>query len=221
MTQSAPPASRHGAADDWLRDLPCRIGQILIDRSAAGGFVLCHRDDAGRADLGIYRDAEAAVALAQYDDAGAYRSLKTAPNLRHGWTLELADAAAVRVALDLFYPGRLAAYSAWRRGSLETTPLRATLDRQTGMYRVAAKITDEQANELVGDICRSDGGCLRTIAWKRDANGTTPSTLLPPEKYDPAHDQTGRAEPTVPLLCQEPCNLLVAAARAVVKGEAG
>ena len=221
MTQSAPQVSRHASGNDWLRDLPCRIGQILVDQSAEGVFALCHRDDAHRADLGIYRDAEAAVALAQYDDAGVYRPLKTAPNLRHGWSLQLADAASVRVALDLFYPGRLPAYSAWRRGSLQTTPLRATLDRQTGMYRVAAKITDEQANELVGNVCRSDGGCLRTIVWKRDASGTTPSTLLPPEKYDPAHDQTGRAQATVPLVCQEPCNLLVAAARAVVKGEAG
>jgi sirohydrochlorin cobaltochelatase len=221
VTQSAPPAARHVSADDWLRDLPCRIGQILIARSADGGFALCHRDDAERADLGVYRDAEAAVALAQYDDAGAYRPLKTAPNLRHGWSLQLADAASVRVALDLFYPGRLPAYAAWRRGNLETTPLRATLNRQTGMYRVAAKITDEQANRLIANFCRSDVGCLRTIAWRRDANDTTPSTLLPPEKYDPAHDQTGRAEETVPLLCQEPCNLLVAAARNVVKGDAG
>lgn len=220
MSGIAPHASRRAPADDCLDHLPCRVGQIIVDRSAEGGFVLCHRDDAGRTGLAVYRDAEAAIAIAQYDDAGAYRPLKTAPNLRHGWALMLPDAAAARVALDFFYPGRLPAYAAWQRGSLRTTPLRVTLERQTGMYRVAAKISDEQANDLVGSFCRSDGGCLRTIQWTRDANGTTPSTLLPREKFDPAHDQTGRGEASIPLLCQEPCNLLVAEARKVVKGSA-
>ena len=219
MRQSAPHRSRHTSADEWLRDLPCRIGQILIERTPDSAFALRHRDDAARRDLAVYRDAEAAVAIAQYDDAGTYRPLKTAPSLRHGWSLVLADAAAVRVALDLFYPGRLPAYAAWRRGTLRTTPLRATLGRQTGMYRVAAKIADEQVNELVGTFCRSDGGCLRAIQWKRDAAGAPPSTLLPPQKFDPAYDQTGRGEAVIPLLCQEPCNLLVAEARKVVKGE--
>ena len=220
MSGAAPDVSRRNPAEECLGNLPCRIGQIIVDRAADGGFVLCHRDDAGRAELAVYRDAEAAIAIAQYDDAGAYRPLKTAPNLRHGWMLVVPDASAAAVALDFFYPGRLPAYAAWQRGRLRTTSLRATLERQTGMYRVAAKISDEQANELVGSVCRSDGGCLRTIEWTRDANGTTPSTLLPPEKFDPAHDQTGRGEPAIPLLCQEPCNLLVAQARAVVKGSA-
>ena len=221
MTESTPQPWRKSSADEWLRDLPCRIGEILIDRADGGAFRLCHRDDAGREDLSIYRDAEAAVSIALYDDAGAYRPLKTAPNLGHGWSLVLADARAVRVALDHFYPGRLPAYVAWRRGALKTTPLRSTLARQTGMYRVAANITDAQADQLVGGVCRSDGGCLRTIRWTRDTTGTEASSLLPPQKFDPAHDQTGRGEPVIPLLCQEPCNLLVAAAREVVKGGAG
>ena len=220
MTESAPQSSRQMAAEEWLRNLPCRIGQILLDRADGGAFRLCHRDDADREDLSVYRDAEAAVSIALYDDAETYRPLKTAPNLRHGWTLILADSRAVRVALDLFYPGRLPAYVAWRRGVLQATPLRSTLGRQTGIYRVAANITDGEADELVGNFCRSDGGCLRTIQWTRDAAGTAASSLLPPQKFDPAHDQTGGNEPTIPMLCQEPCNLLVAAARKVVKGGA-
>jgi hypothetical protein len=96
------------------------------------------------------------------------------------------------------------------------------------MYRVAAKISDDQIDNVVGDFCRSDGGCLRTILWKRDQRGTVSSTELPKEKFDPACDQIkaldrpGSATPataTIPLLCQEPCNLLVAECRKVVKGE--
>jgi hypothetical protein len=60
---------------------------------------------------------------------------------------------------------------------------------------------------------------LRTILWKRDKRGTIPSTKLPAEKFDPAHDQTGRGERAIPLLCQEACNLLVNECRKVVKTE--
>ena len=209
------------------------------------GFVLLHRDDASLDQLQTYRDAEDAIEIAKYDDAGNYRPLKTAPNLRHGWRLELATVEELRRALDYFYPSRLAVFAAWKSGYLKTTALRETLDRQSGMYRVAAKISDPQINDLVADFCRSDSGCLRTILWKRDRNGVIASTKLPKEKFDPAWDQAAarptqvgtsrcdvrtaqRAVPTshslpatVPLLCQEACNLLVAECRKVVKGESG
>jgi hypothetical protein len=96
------------------------------------------------------------------------------------------------------------------------------------MYRIAAKISDVQIDDLVADFCRSRGSCLRTILWTRDQGGTVSSTKLPKEKFDPSYDQAeapcrpGSATPataTIPLLCQEPCNLLVAECRKVVKGE--
>src|SRR5438552_18400482 len=107
----------------------------------------------------------------------------------------------------------------WKENRLSKTTLLETLDRQSGMKRVAAKNSDEQINSVVGNFCRSDGGCLRAILWKRDANGTIPSTRLPAAKFDPGHDQTGRGQDAVPLLCQEACNLLVAECRKVVKGD--
>ena len=209
-------------------NLPPSPGSICIGQIACvrlpDGYELRHRDDAERSpeELTLHEDPEEAAQLALYDDTGAYRPLKTAPNLRHGWRLVVMDTPARRLALDLFYPARLGAWKAYGDGRLVTTPLRETLGRQTGMYRVTQKLTDEQADALVGRFCRSDGGCLRTILWKRDAAGATPSTLLPPEKFDPAHDQTGAqgdGASWLPLLCQEACNLLVAEARAVAKGE--
>jgi sirohydrochlorin cobaltochelatase len=209
------------------------VGQIVVQKSD-GCFVICHRDDETLDELQTFRSAEDAIEIAKYDDAGNYRPLKTAPNLRHGWRLELDTLEQLRRALDYFYPGRLALFAAWRSDKLQTTPLRETLDRQSGMYRVAAKISDSQIDGLVADFCRSNGGCLRTILWKRDALGTVASTKLPKEKFDPAHDQVeASAQPgssafaeatadrptpaTVPLLCQEACNLLVAECRKMVK----
>ena len=197
----------------------CRVGQMSIRRMNGGGFVLSHRDDGGRDDLQRFQNPEEAAEIARYDDSGNYRPLKTAPNLRHGWRLELVDLTELRRALDNFYPGRLAMFAAWKENRLTTTPLRTTLTRQSGMYRVAAKISDEQVNELVGNFCRSNGGCLRTILWKRDERGAPASTQLPPEKFDTAHDQTGGGELAIPLLCQEPCNLLINECRKAVKGE--
>lgn len=215
-------AERAGAsAPDKNRavELPFVMGQILVDRGSAGQFLLCHRADAGRDDLTSYCGADVALELARFTDAGEYRPLKTAPNLRHGWRLQLATADELQRALDNFYPGRLAAWNAWRQGALRTTSFRDTLSRQSGMYRVATRITDDQADALIGRFCRSDGGCLRTILWKRNSLGEVPSTLLSAPKYDPAVDQAGGSDAmrVIPLLCQETCNLLVAEARAVVK----
>ena len=219
---------------------PFLVGQLSVRKTTADGFVLSNRDDKSREDLQIFRDSEDAIEIAKYDDAGRYRPLKTAPNLRRGWRLELATVEELERALDYLYPGRLAVFAAWKSGQFKTTPLRETLDRQSGMYRVAANISDPQIDDVVASVCRSDGGCLRTILWKRDQKNAIASSKLPKQKFDPASDQAARqietsrcdirtaqrALPasdslpaTVPLLCQEACNLLIAECRKVVKGE--
>ena len=231
MSNPAAPALESAPTDRF------HFGQILV-RKINGAFVLSHCGDETRKKLKTFQSAEDAIELSKFDDSGNYRPLKTAPNLARGWRLELARPEELQRALDYFYPGRFAVFLAWKTGQLHTTPLRETLDRQSGMYRVAAKISDDQIDNVVGDFCRSDGGCLRTILWKRDQRGTVPSAKLPLEKFDPACDQIkalGRpgscafaettadktipATATIPLLCQEPCNLLVAECRKVVKGE--
>lgn len=195
------------------------IGEILTRKQNAGGFTLCHRADENNASLKIFNQPEDAIEIARFDDSGNYRPLKTAPNLRHGWRLEVVDLGELCRALDYFYPGRLAMLAAWKEQRLATTSLRETLDRQSGMYRVAAKISDNQIDNVVGNFCRSDGGCLRTILWKRDRSGATPSSKLPPKKFDAMHDQTGRGERAIPLLCQEICSIVLNECRKAVKGE--
>ncbi len=216
------------SVEQVLETVPFCFGQILI-RKTGNDFILCHRDDGAPIPSDTFRNPEDAIEIAKYDDAGNYRPLKTAPNLRHGWRMELGTEEELKRALDHFYPGRLAVFIAWKANRLRTTPLRETLERQSGMYHIAAKISDAQIDDLVADFCRSNGGCLRTILWKRDQSGSIASTKLPTQKFDPGFDQAlwqGWATPattsnpaTVPLLCHEPCNLLVGACRKVVKGE--
>lgn len=201
------------ALGTWLEEGRAEIGQILIRKDAE--FALCHIDDDDRSDLETSINPVAARELANLDDTGDYRPLKTAPNLRHGWRLVLRDLAAVRYALDYFYPAMLGVFLSQREGELRPVNLRSTLARQTGMYRITQKITDEQVEALCSDVCRSDGGCLKTILWRIEE--AAPLRSLPLEKFDLAVNQTGRATACLPLPCQEACNLLVAAARVVVK----
>jgi sirohydrochlorin cobaltochelatase len=195
---------------DWIAGGGREVGEIHLE-PVENGFVLCHRDDRSRPDkIREFDDPEAARDLAHFDDAGKFRALKTAPTLRHGWRLYLADLAELRRALDYFYPAMLGVWMNHRRGTLTAVPLRETLGRQSGMYAVTRKITDEQAQTMIGEFCRTDGGCLKRILWSI-APGI-PVNSLPTEKFEPA------APPGIfPLLCHEACNLLVARAREVVK----
>ncbi len=200
----------------WLAEGYTQMGQVEIRRET-DGYLLRHIEDSERSDLEQSSHPEDARHLAVYDDAGHFRPLRTAPNLRHGWSLRLADVSAVRVALDHFYPGMLGVLVSRELDNLPVIPLRDLLGRQTGMYTVTKKITDEEAQTMIGGFCKSQGGCLKTILWQ--ISPEIPVTSLPPEKFDPSVNQTGTPARAIPMLCHEGCNLLVAQARAVVKGK--
>jgi hypothetical protein len=80
------------------------------------------------------------------------------------------------------------------------------------MYRITQLLRDDQASELVGRCCTSEGGCLRTILW--DLSPGHPITSLPVSKLSLEELPPDR----IPLLCRELCNLVVAAARPIAKG---
>jgi sirohydrochlorin cobaltochelatase len=79
------------------------------------------------------------------------------------------------------------------------------------MYRVTQRLTDAEAQALIARSCCSDGGCLKTILWR--ISPELPVNSLPVEKF------TARGGDEWPLLCHEACNILVAEARKVVKGD--
>lgn len=196
---------RTSTLDDLLAsalEVGCsRVGQIAI-LQANDRFQLCHIDDVGRTDLDTTSDPNAAIAIVVLTDDGKYRPLKTAPNLKHGWCLDLPDLKSLRLALDFFYPAALGNWRALLTDSLRPVSLRETVNRQTGMYRITGKISDEQGETLVNTLCRT--GCLRQILWPVPADAPLPQISLPPGE--------------IPLLCGEACCLIVAAARKVVKG---
>ncbi len=183
------------------------IGQIEV----LPGIVLRHLEDGNGEGLEEFAVPEAALELAKYDAEGAYRPLKSAPNLKRGWELRLASVADLRLALDYFYPSALGTWLACEHGDLEVTPLRETLGRQTGMYRVTRLINDAQADELNRTACNSESGCLRRVLWGLEAGRAVPET----ESVEDV--RCGLRDREIPVLCAEACNLLVAAARPLAK----
>ena len=179
----------------WLEEGRTRIGQIAI-LETPNGWELRHADDLSHDGLARHEGAGAARHLANLDAAGAYRPLKTAPNLRRGWRLAVRDVEELRRALDYFYPAMTGVWLSHLRGELHPVPFRETLNRQSGMYRVTQKITDDKARQLIDSFC---AGCLKYRLW--DAQTPVPQS------------------DAIPLLCHEMCNLLVAEARKVVKME--
>jgi sirohydrochlorin cobaltochelatase len=186
--------------NDWLAAGAGQIGQVLV-RGAASGWELRHVADADRGDLTAHSEPVAARHIANFDHAGAFRPLKTTPDLIRGWRLVLRDASAVRLALDFLYPAMTGVWLSYLNGALVAVPLRDTLGRQTGMYRITQKISDADARTTIDQFC---SGCLKQRLWEIAGPNPTPPQLLPA---------------SIPLLCQEACNLLVAEIRKVVKAQ--
>lgn len=191
-----------------------RIGQVQVTRDLR----LCHvDDDPFHPELEKFCNPADARMLVLYDSKGKYRPLKTAPNLRKGWLLELRSVAELHQALDHIYPAALGLWLGWKNNHLHPAPWRETINRQTGMYRVVGKITDEQSADLIASTCNSRTGCLREILWPIEEGKPHPLTM--PSPTAPLEQREASGE--IPLLCREACNLLVAAGRKVVKGTTG
>ena len=177
-----------------------QIGQVVIEKNPPG-FSLCHETDEGREDLEVFYSPEDALGIARYDDSGVYRPLKTAPNLRRGWELRLDSLAALRLALDALYPAALGNWRAVLRGEKIAPPLRETLNRQTGMYRITGLLTHNEAARIIDSLCRP--GCLRQILWPIESTESDPAPATP--------------EGRIPLFCMNPCSHFLGKAREAVK----
>lgn len=186
-----------GAIREFLEHQSSR-GSWIFGELSIEGLTVRHVQDIPAPTLKVYTRPEDGRELAKFDDSGRYRPLKTAPNLRRGWLLNLASLDDLRLALDFIYPAALGTWLAFSRGDLDAIPLRQTLDRQTGMYRVARLITDEQAEAAIDEICRQ--GCLRRRLWSIHGR------------------HAGRPDDNLPcVLCAEGCGILIAACRTEAK----
>ncbi len=181
-----------------------RFGQLILSRCGeTGAFRAIHEDDRDRpaAELTELNSLPEVREIANQDDAGNYRPLKTAPTLRSGWTFVRPDAGSFLRFLDAIYPGAFGVSIRYLEGELDPVPLRLTLDRQTGLYRRAGTITDNQANEVMREVCAK--GCLRAIAWPID--DTCPTGRIRMQDL------------RIPLICHEACTFVVSESRRLAR----
>ena len=89
--------------------------------------------------------------LAQFSSSGAFRPLKSAPNLPAGWRVAARDERALGAALHHLYPGAVADWFAAQTAPPPVTSYRQFTSRQTGMYRITTQLDDATAG---GDDAR-------------------------------------------------------------------
>jgi hypothetical protein len=176
------------------------FAQVVI-RRAERGYELCHEADRQRApnELRLTPVSELR-ALALHTAAGAFRPLKSAPNLRAGWRVAAQNDEELEAVFHQLYPSAIADWFAAQQQPAPVTHYREFTNRQTGMYRVTTMLTDEQAAQVTRACCHRRI-CLKRRLWTVGQ--------LPP---DAASEKS-----LIP--CLEPCAILLEFARKALRLE--
>jgi hypothetical protein len=176
------------------------VAQLLLQRDGAG-WELRHVIDVNRAAGDLRKvSVQDLRELAQWTERGAFRPLKSAPNLRAGWRCSVANATDLESALNRLYPGFLTDWYAARGTTLPITNYREFTQRQTGMYRVTQHLTDRQAGEAIRACCHPKF-CLKQRLWTVAG--------LPAD----------RAQTKSLIPCLEPCPVMLEFARTAARLE--
>ncbi|MCB1225133.1 MAG: hypothetical protein KDK99_04915 [Verrucomicrobiales bacterium] len=219
--ETEPPPSRiEKALIGLLADGPAWIGQVQIEPLPEGRFRLRHIADANAPleSLCLHEHPSAAREIARSTGEGAFRPLHSAADLNTGWRLEIGSIAELRLALDFLYPAAVGCWIAQREEGLQGTPLRTFLGRQTGMYRFANTIRDDQALDLVCQQCAK--GCLRRILWPLAADQPLTGPAANRAETGAGTLPGIDSRRAIPLLCIEPCPLIPGAARKIARANA-
>jgi hypothetical protein len=170
------------------------FAQVFI-RRIGRGYELRHATDVAESPETLRLAADSgARALAQFTAEGQFRPLKSAPTLRRGWRILPAGDFELGAVLNQLYPGALADWLAAQTERPPVTNYREFFDRQSGMYRNAAALTDAQAAGVIQSCCAASA-CLKRRLW-------TIAELEP--------DAIGEKS-VIP--CLEPCAILMEMAR--------
>jgi hypothetical protein len=147
--------------------------------------------------LEAHDDPRAARELARLTESGEHRPLKSSPNLRRGWMLQVADVLELSVVMNYLYPAGVIHWHLHREGELEITNYRENAARQSGIYKRVQHLSDKGVQNAARACCE-DAVCLKKTLWDVDAK-------------TPLEIDRGKGE----IPCPEPCSLFVSFARRV------
>ncbi|MEX1183741.1 MAG: DR2241 family protein [Gemmatimonadota bacterium] len=182
--------------------------QVRIRRTGEDAYEVRHRADAALdvALLERHTAASAALDVARSDSGGHHRPLRSAPDLRRGWVLDLS-AAGLWPAIGWLYPAAAVRWYEYRTGTLTVESFDAVAARQTGIYAAVGTLRDEALHSVVRECC-GPGSCLRTPLW-------TSRTPVPVHRLLPL---APAGEPRVP--CAAPCSMLLERAAGTLRDAA-
>ncbi|MDB6053689.1 MAG: hypothetical protein JWN25_1212 [Verrucomicrobiales bacterium] len=189
------PSAPQNPAIAWLlKELrgTFRIGQIVITRRSS--LQVRHEADLETAVDKLKKLSIPELrALVQSNESGAFRPLKSAPDLQLGWYAEPTD-SELDLVLNTVYPGAVAdLYHFMNHSGAElVTSYRAFTSRQTGMYRISTQLTDAEVLPVMVACC-DHRVCLKTRLW--DVNSARAESIV--------HN----------IPCFEPCALMLEFAR--------
>ncbi len=176
------------------------FGQVWI-RRVERGFELRHvADKQGEPAPLQLLDETGLRAWAQFTREGAFRPLKSAPNLRSGWRILPRDDEALGAALNKIYPGAVADWFAAQTPQPPVTNYREFTARQTGMYRITTFLDDAAAGAGIRACCHKDF-CLKRRLWSVEGLAV-----------DPAEGKSA-------MPCLEPCAIMLEFARKIARLE--
>ena len=191
---------RNSAFDKFVAQLgdELLLAQVIV-RRAGRAYELRHEADRARPSEELRLVPVPGLrALAQSTAAGAFRPLKSAPNLSSGWrTLPPGD-AELEEALNHLYPGAVTDWFAAQQQPAPVTHYREFTERQSGIYRITTMLTDAQAAQMARACCHRRF-CLKRRLWT--VGGLEPDT----------------AKSLIP--CLEPCAILLEFARKAMRLE--
>jgi hypothetical protein len=193
-------AFENRALKTFLERLPVVLGQIFVRRTA-NGFELRHVDDRDALLASLRKISETELHdLAQTTAQGAFRPLKSAPNLSAGWIFSAPTETSLEWAINRLYPGAMADLAAAAKASPPVTDYREFTARQSGMYRITTLLSDAQAGRMIRACCHRRF-CLKRRLWSVTglvADAGVEKSLIP---------------------CLEPCAILLEFARKTARME--
>jgi hypothetical protein len=195
-------AFENPALKSFLERLPDQLvlAQVFVRRTG-NAFELRHVDDRNSPADKLRKVSESELHhLAHTTALGAYRPLKSAPNLAAGWIFHAPTEASLEWAVNRLYPGALADLMAVKTSPPPVTHYREFTARQSGMYRVTTFLNDAQAGRMMRACCHAHF-CRKRRLWS-----------VAGQMIDPAAEKS-----LIP--CLEPCAILLEFARKAARME--
>lgn len=178
------------------------IAQLLIRKLSSSQFTyeLRHTTDEKLDPEELHTlPVEKAQFYLSFNQEGAFRPIKGAPDMRKGWRITTHDPEELEQAVQAVYPGLITDYYAVHQmNPIPVTPYETFAGRQTGMYRSAKNLQGDRAIQAVQTACASKF-CLKQRLW------TVPGLEI------------DKKEEKSEIPCLEPCAVLLEWGRKVVR----